>query len=70
MNYYIKEQNGEIAVCSSTKLPKNMDGVTVITYERYKEEQQKLEEAAAAQQEEEASEQDYLTALEVLGVSE
>ena len=59
MNYYIKEQNGEIAVCSGNKLPKNMDGVTVITYEKYLEEQARLEELArieaelAAQQPEE-----------------
>ena len=73
MYYYTKEIDGEIFLYSGTKLPKNMDGVVVITEEEYRQEQIKIDEAIAAEVAEmalEASEQDYLTALEVLGVSE
>jgi len=70
MYYYTKEIDGEFFLCSGTKLPKNMDGVVLITEEEYRQEQIKLDEAMAAQVAEEASEQDYLDALEVLGVTE
>ena len=73
MYYYTKEIDGIKFISSGTKLPKNMDGIVLITEEEYKQEQIKLDEAIAAEVAEmalEASEQDYLTALEVLGVSE
>jgi hypothetical protein len=57
MYYYIKEQNGETAICSGNRLPKNMDGVTLITYEEYQEEHKKRLEELARLEAELAAEQ-------------
>lgn len=70
MYFYTKEIEGMTVLYSGTKLPKNMDGVVLITEEEYRQEQKRLEEIAAEIEAEVPSEQDYLDALAVLGVTE
>lgn len=65
MYYYFNRDS----LVSSSKLPKNMDGVTLITEEEYITELKRIEEAAAAEIAEIATEEDYLAALDKLGVS-
>lgn len=70
MYYYLKENDGIQSLVSSTKLPKNMDGVVLITREEYLAEQARLEAEAVVEEAEAATEEDYLAALAELGVSE
>ena len=50
MFYYIKQNEEHKMLISSTKLPKNMDGVVLITKEEYLVEQAKIEEASAQEE--------------------
>lgn len=56
MYYYTREVEGMTLLLSSTKLPKSMDGVVLITKEEYLEEHRKLAEMPAEQPEEEVNE--------------
>ena len=64
MYYYLKQTNDNTAIVSSSKLPKNMDGVTLISKEEYISQHKLLQEKESAQNEEESTEQAILDLVE------
>ena len=64
MYYYLKQTNDNTAIVSSSKLPKNMDGVTLISKEEYIFQHKLLQEKESAQNEEESTEQAILDLVE------
>ena len=65
MYYYLKQTNDDnTAIVSSSKLPKNMDGVTLISKEEYISQHKLLQEKESAQNEEESTEQAILELVE------
>ena len=65
MYYYLKQTNNDnTAIVSSSKLPKNMDGVTLISKEEYISQHKLLQEKESAQNEEESTEQAILELVE------
>ena len=64
MYYYLKQTNDNTAIVSSSKLPKNMDGVTLISKEEYISQHKLLQEKESAQNEEESTEQMILELVE------
>ena len=64
MYYYLKQTNDNTAIVSSSKLPKNMDGVTLISKEEYIYQHKLLQEKESSQNEEESTEQAILDLVE------
>lgn len=65
MYYYLKQTNDDnTTIVSSSKLPKNMDGVTLISKEEYIYQHKLLQEKESAQNEEESDEQAILQLVE------
>ena len=64
MYYYLKQTNDNTAIVSSSKLPKNMDEVTLISKEEYISQHKLLQEKESAQNEEESTEQAILDLVE------